>query len=105
MKKRIQSSWNPHSVRYCVVCMKATRFEYNKLSGHSECTYCGGRFPKHPKNITFEDQYELVIVQKNKKIQELKKEIIALKQVDAQRRKEIGGMAKTINSLMEKLKQ
>jgi len=88
-------------MRYCVVCQKATTFQYNKTTGHSECTRCGGRFAKHPKNIDFEEQYQIILSQKEEEIKELRKELAEEKEKNKELRKTVGIHAKKIQELKQ----
>ena len=37
--------------RFCMNCLRVTKFEYVRTVGHSECTECGIRFGLNPENV------------------------------------------------------
>jgi len=41
----------PSSKRFCKLCNKMRIFRYNKLIGHSECTFCGSRMIDHDRSL------------------------------------------------------
>jgi len=93
-KKKVKSDWDNYSRRYCVVCQKTKVFEFNKTIGHSECTDCGARFPKNPKNINFEDEYEVILFKKDKEMSSLKKLLIEERNKNKELRVQIGNCQK-----------
>jgi len=38
----------PKTTRFCVICNKRTKWKYNPITGHSECSKCGSRFTQNP---------------------------------------------------------
>ena len=61
------------SQRFCFVCKKLTKFEFNKTIGHSECIECGSRASIKLDN-PFYKIFEETKAEFEEKISELKKQ-------------------------------
>ena len=44
-----QDTRPPMSKRFCLLCEKMRDFKYNRMTGHSECSYCGSSFAREEK--------------------------------------------------------